>query len=116
MRRGLVHGRCTAEHEERPGPSSLRGLVEQIREEIGNDNRVRHEMNGALISIGLRDGNLRRSVLTIARRIGPVQVDHGETGCKTPDIVPYIERTLARREAKAARQAERAQAKAAASA
>ena len=25
-------------------------------------------------------------------KIGPVDVDHGETGCKTPDAVPYIER------------------------
>ena len=108
---------CTAEQPEVWSVDDLRGLVEQISEEIGKrPNRVRHEMNGALISIALRDGNLRRSVLATARRIGPVQVDHGETGCKTPEIIPYIERTLARREAKAARQAERARAKAAASA
>ena len=108
---------CTAEQPELWSADELRGLVGQIGDEIADrPNRVRHEMNGALIAIGLRDGNLRRSVLATARRISPVQVDHGETGCKTPDIASYIERTLARREAKAARQAERARAKATASA
>ncbi|HXV96609.1 MAG TPA: DNA alkylation repair protein [Gaiellaceae bacterium] len=31
-----------------------------------------------------------------AGRIGTVEVDHGETGCKTPAAAPYIERALAR--------------------
>ena len=108
---------CTAAEPEVWSADELQELVGQIRDEIGDrPNRVRHEMNGALIAIGLRDGNLQRSVLATARRISPVQVDHGETGCKTPDIAPYIERALAHREAKAARQAERARAKAPASA
>ncbi len=108
---------CTAEQPEVWSADELRDLVGQIRDEIAErPNRVRHEMNGALIAIGLRDGNLRRSVFATAQRIGPVQVDHGETGCKTPDIIPYIKRALARREAKAARQALREKAKAAASA
>ena len=36
-----------------------------------------------------------------ARRIGTVEVDHGETGCKTPDAEPYIKKTLAHRKKKA---------------
>ena len=104
---------CTAEQPEVWSVDDLRELVEQIRDEVDErPNRVRHEMNGALIAIGLRDGDLHRSVIATAQHIGPVQVDHGETGCKTPDIIPYIERTLARCEAKAARQAERTRAKA----
>ncbi len=99
---------CTAEDPEVWSVGELRGLMGQIEAEIDErPNRVRHEMNGALIVMALRDGNLRRSVLAAARRIGAVQVDHGQTGCKTPEVAPYVERTLAHRAAKAARQAAR---------
>ena len=30
-------------------------------------------------------------------RIGKVEVDHGETYCKTPDAAPYIERASKRK-------------------
>ena len=100
---------CTAEDPGVWSVGELGALVRQIEAEIdGRPNRVRHEMNGALIVIALRDGNLRRSVLAVANRIGPVQVDHGQTGCKTPEVAPYVERTLAHRATKAARQADRA--------
>lgn len=97
---------CTAEDPGIWSVGELRALVRQIEDEIGErPNRVRHEMNGALIVIALRDGNLLRSVLAAAARIGPVEVDHGQTGCKTPEVAPYVERTLAHRVAKATRQA-----------
>ena len=100
---------CTAEDPDLWSTEELRGLLGQIEAEIAErPNRVRHEMNGALIVMALRDGNLRRSVLAAARRIGPLEVDHGQTGCKTPEVAPYVERTLVHRAAKAARQAERA--------
>ena len=106
---------CTAEQPELWTDAELQELVSQISAEIADrPNRVRHEMNGVLIAIGLRNGNVRRSVLAAARRIGAVDVDHGDTGCKTPEIEPYIERTLARRAAMAARRAEKARARAAA--
>ena len=103
---------CTAEQADVWSAPELRDLVGQIEAEIADrPNRVRHEMNGALITIALRDGNLRRSVVTAAERIGPVQVDHGQTGCKTPDVAPYVERTLAHRATMAARQADKAKAR-----
>ena len=54
-------------------------------------------MNAALIAIGIRGGNLTTKAKAAARKIGPVVVDHGETNCKTPDAIDYIERTLGRR-------------------
>ena len=97
---------CTAEDPQVWSVKELRGLLGQIEAEISKrPNRVRHEMNGAMIVMALRDGNLRRSVLAAAARIGPVKVDHGQTGCKTPEVAPYVERTLAHRAAKAARRA-----------
>ncbi len=108
---------CTAEQTDIWSTDDLRALVTQIEAEIAErPNRVRHEMNGALIAIGLRDESVRRVVLDAAGRLGPTHVDHGETGCKTPDIAPYIERTLAHRQMMAARRAAKAASKTAAKA
>lgn len=63
-------------------------------------NRVRHAMNQALIAIGCRDERLRDVALAVARRIGKITVDHGETGCKTPDAAAYIKRTWKRKQQK----------------
>jgi 3-methyladenine DNA glycosylase AlkD len=60
-------------------------------------NRTRHAMNGALIGIGGRNARLRRQAVAAAKRIGKVEVDHGETGCKTPAAAPYIEKIWARK-------------------
>lgn len=59
-------------------------------------NRVRYSMNGALIAIGIRNRKLQKLALTAAKKIGVVQVDHGETGCKTPDAAEYIRKTVER--------------------
>ncbi len=60
-------------------------------------NRVRHAMNGAVIAIGTRNPALEAAALAVAAAIGPVRVDHGQTGCKTPDAATYIRKTLTRR-------------------
>lgn len=62
-------------------------------------NRVRHSMNGALIAIGLRSPGLEKKALAAAKKIGAVTVDHGETGCKTPDVAEYIQKAKHRRTA-----------------
>ena len=60
-------------------------------------NRVREAMNNTLIAIGIRNAALQKKAIAAARRIGAVDVDHGETGCKTPDAVPYILKAVARK-------------------
>lgn len=60
-------------------------------------NRVREGMNSALISIGARNEPLRGKALTAARRIGKVEIEHGETNCKTPDATAYIAKIWARK-------------------
>ncbi len=60
-------------------------------------NRVRHSMNNALISIGVRNAALEKKAVAAAKRIGKVEVDHGETSCKTPDAIAYIAKTKAHR-------------------
>jgi hypothetical protein len=60
-------------------------------------NRTRHTMNGALIAIGSRNSTLRKRATAAARRVGSVDVDHGETSCVTPEAIGYIDKVWARR-------------------
>jgi 3-methyladenine DNA glycosylase AlkD len=72
-------------------------LVTKIEREIHRaPSRVRHAMNMALISIGVYKPSLRKKAIAAARLIGKVDVDHGETNCKTPDAVTYIEKASKR--------------------
>jgi 3-methyladenine DNA glycosylase AlkD len=71
-------------------------LVTIEKEIHQSPNRTRDAMNTALINIGLRHG-LTSKCLDISARVGKVEVDHGETGCKTPDAGEYIKKTLAYR-------------------
>lgn len=65
-------------------------------------NRVRQAMNSALIAIGVRNPQLEAKALAAAKRIGTVEVDHGETECKTADATEYIKKTVAYRRERAA--------------
>jgi 3-methyladenine DNA glycosylase AlkD len=80
-----------AAHEE----AELRGHLKTIEERIHSaKNRTRYAMNSALIGIGVESPALRAEALAAAERIGPVAVDHGATGCKTPDAAQYIRKVL----------------------
>jgi 3-methyladenine DNA glycosylase AlkD len=69
--------------------------LKRIEAEIHDSpNRVRHSMNGALIGIGCRGGSLMKQALAAAKRIGKLEVDHGDTSCKTPDAAAYIRKTV----------------------
>jgi len=58
-------------------------------------NGDREAMNQAVIAIGTRNASLRKAALAAAKRIGKVEVDHGDTECKTPDAATYIEKAWA---------------------
>ncbi len=73
-------------------------VLATIEKEIHRSlNWARYAMNGALISIGIFKPALRKKAIETARRIGKVEVDHGETNCETPDAVPYIEKVANRK-------------------
>lgn len=75
-------------------------LVTRIERGIHDaPNRTRHAMNSALIAIGGAMPGLRARALAAARGIGRVEVDHGETGCKTPDAATMIGKMAARKTA-----------------
>lgn len=63
-------------------------------------NMQRSTMNQALIAIGCRNASLRKSASAAARRIGTIEVDHGDTDCKTPDAAEYIEKSWGHAKAK----------------
>lgn len=72
-------------------------ILETIEKEIhASPNRARLAMNNALIAIGGYRPALTAKALAAAKRIGHVEVDHGETGCKTPVASEYIPKMLAR--------------------
>jgi 3-methyladenine DNA glycosylase AlkD len=56
-------------------------------------NSEREAMNGALIALGCRNAALRKAATSAAKRIGKLEIDHGDTNCKTPDAAQYIEKT-----------------------
>lgn len=82
-------------------PDSLFGdYIKTIERDIHSQkNRVREAMNSALIAIGMRSPKLEKAAIAAAKRIGKVEVDHGETNCKTPDAIDYIRRAVARKRA-----------------
>ena len=58
-------------------------------------NAQRSAMNRTLIALGCRSPALRKSAVAAAKRIGAVDVDHGDTDCKTPDAAASIEKAWA---------------------
>lgn len=73
-------------------------LLAKIEKEIHRSpNWARYAMNLALISIGIYKPSLRKNAVEAANRIGKVEVDHGETNCKTPDAAAYIEKAAKRK-------------------
>jgi 3-methyladenine DNA glycosylase AlkD len=80
--------------------------LEIIERDIhSSKNRTRYSMNSALIGIGIRNSRLEKKATAAAKRIGKVEVDHGETSCKTPDAVAYIEKAVTYERVKAAKNA-----------
>lgn len=76
--------------------SELEKLLTTIEKTIhGSKNFTRHAMNMALIAIGIRNDSLEKKAVAAAKRIGKVEVDHGQTACVTPDAVAYIAKTRA---------------------
>ncbi len=71
-------------------------------------NYIKSSMNKALIAIGVVNSNLEEKALKVAAKIGKVEVDHGDTSCKTPDAAEYIKKTLAHREQKASKAKQKA--------
>ena len=72
-------------------------LVERVGKEIHQaPNRVRHCMNGFVISAGAYIQPLTDIAIKTGTKIGVVKVDMGDTACQVPFIPDYIRKIEAR--------------------
>ena len=73
----------------------LRVCLEEIEAKIHTStNGTKSNMNGALIGIGCRIATSKEA-LAVAKRVGKVDVDQGNTSCKTRVPFDEIKKTLA---------------------
>ncbi|MBM4365706.1 MAG: DNA alkylation repair protein [Deltaproteobacteria bacterium] len=93
-------GQLAARDETLPDAFFLERLAEIERLIPTAENSIRSGMNNALIEIGQRNPALRGAALAAAARIGRVEVDHGDTDCKTPAAAASIAKAWAHAEAK----------------
>jgi 3-methyladenine DNA glycosylase AlkD len=96
---GLV-GQLAGRDEATPESWFADRLAEIERTIRTSPDDVRYAMNNALIQVGGRSPALRKAALAVAKRIGRVEVDPGDTECKTPEAGPYIEKLWAHAKAK----------------
>ena len=79
--------------EEEVDDAACEALMNRVVAEIHNErNEVKAAMNGFLISVGSYVPGLTKKAKAAAKKVGAVTVDQGNTGCKTPDALAYIEK------------------------
>jgi len=75
----------------------IRGLLEEVKAGVHDaQNRVRMTMNAFVIAVGSYVPALSKEAKAVARAIGKVQVDLGDTACKVPLATEYIAKVEAR--------------------
>jgi len=71
----------------------IKRLLQRVKETIHEErNRVRYVMNQFVISIGAYVPALHEKALEVATAIGKVHVDVGQTACKVPWAIEYIQK------------------------
>jgi 3-methyladenine DNA glycosylase AlkD len=66
-------------------------LLDRVKSKLSSaPNRVRYSMNCFLIAVGSYIKPLAARAKSVAKSVGKVEVDVGDTACKVPDAVEYI--------------------------
>ena len=74
----------------------LAGLLNQVPKRMGTAaNRVKYTMNGFVIAVGCFVAPLAALAKSTAKALGTVAVDMGDTDCKVPVALQYIEKVEA---------------------
>ena len=77
--------------------AELKQLMARVQKTIHQQpNRVRYTMNMFVISVGCYVKALTPLALEAGKKIGTTNVDMGDTACKVPNVVEYIEKVKAR--------------------
>lgn len=86
-------GLITLKPDEELDLAEVESLINTVVKQIHKaPNRVRQTMNLFVISVGGYVKPLFGKAKSAARQIGAVTVDMGETACKVPDALAYIEK------------------------
>lgn len=73
----------------------LLGLLNKVQDCIHSSlNRERYAMNSFLMAVGISYNPLQEAATEVARQIGRVHVNMGDTSCKVPVASEYIEKTI----------------------
>jgi len=73
--------------------SEIKRLLNRVKETIHEErNRVRYTMNQFVISVGAYIPALQDKAIEVAKAIGKVHVDVGQTACKVPLATEYIKK------------------------
>jgi hypothetical protein len=66
-------------------------LLDRVKKTIHqSQNQVKYWMNNFVISVGGSVAPLTAKAKVVAKAVGTVEVDMGDTSCKVPDAVAYI--------------------------
>ncbi|SOC39781.1 DNA alkylation repair protein [Ureibacillus acetophenoni] len=77
--------------------NEIKELLDQVKNTVHQErNRVRYVMNGFVISVGAYVPELTEEAKQVAESIGKVHVDVGNTACKVPLAVDYIQKVEAK--------------------
>jgi len=72
--------------------SALEKLLDRVAATLQQaPNRVRHTMNHFIIACGISVTPLTEKAIATAKKVGVVKVNMGDTACKVPDAVAYID-------------------------
>lgn len=70
---------------------AIEALLSRVLKTIdASPDRVRYVMNGFIIAVGSFVVPLSKKAIDVAKKLGKVDVDVGDTACKTPSAVEYI--------------------------
>jgi len=74
-----------------------RNLLNRVEKEIHTSpNRVKYTMNGFVIAIGSYIKDLSNDAIKVAKNIGTVNVNMGDTSCKVPLATAYINKVISK--------------------
>jgi 3-methyladenine DNA glycosylase AlkD len=77
--------------------NEIKQLLHRVATAIHDQpDHVRYAMNGFVISVGCYVKPLTNDAVATARKVGTVKVDMGDTACKVPDPVAYIDKVKKR--------------------
>jgi 3-methyladenine DNA glycosylase AlkD len=69
----------------------LAELLDRVQAKIhGARNREKYAMNNFIIAVGAFVEPLLVKAKSVAKAVGTVDVDHGDTSCKTPNALDYL--------------------------